>query len=196
MACAPWRRATSALAQAGHRPPVRLAGRDTGTQLPQAGGRAAAGPRDEDHVTGPRARPRHRFATALDRPEHRHRHHELPRLRHVAADDRAAARHGGLGHAGHHAQRQVALSRPSRHAQRDERPQRHRAHRGQVAQRTHQRLPAHVTGAADGEVDVHTLDHAVDRHDERSAPRNAQHGGVVAQAEPLDSVSQHASDTL
>ncbi len=40
------------------------------------------------------------------------------------------------------------------------------------------------------------VDHAVDRHDQRPPAREPDDGGVVAQSECLDSVSQHVSDTL
>ena len=40
------------------------------------------------------------------------------------------------------------------------------------------------------------LHHAVDRRQQRAATGQVQHGGVVAQPEGLDSVSDRASDTL
>ena len=40
------------------------------------------------------------------------------------------------------------------------------------------------------------LHHAVDRHHQWPTGRDVQYGGVVAQAKGLDSVFQHAADTL
>ncbi len=109
---------------------------------------------------------------------------------------RAPAGRRGLGHAGHHPERQPRHlpSRPGGRAR--PAPPAARTHGRQVADRAHQRLPAHVTGGADGEVDVHARHHAVDRHDDPPAAGDLDHRGVVAQSERLDSVSQHASDTL
>ena len=51
-------------------------------------------------------------------------------------------------------------------------------------------------GLQSAQVEVDALDDAVDRCHQRASRREAQHGGVVAQPEGLDSVFQHAPDTL
>ena len=189
-----------ALPQAGQRAPVGGHGGAVpaaGTELPQARRRTPARARDQHDVPRPRPGARDgRRTTVLDRAQHRHGHRQLGRARHVAADHRAPGRRRGLGHAGHDPRRQLPLAGAARHAQRHQCRQRRRAHGGQVAQRAHQRLPAHVTRAAERQVHVDPLDHAVDRRQQRPRGRKVQHGGVVAQPEGLDSVSHHASDTL
>ena len=193
-----------AFPDASHRPPIRLrqiahvgCRAASCPERPQARRRGTTGARQDDHVPGLGAGPRHRWApTGFDRPQHGHRDGQLSRLRHVASDDLAPAGGRGLGHAGHDPERQLTVTGATWHAEGHQGPDGNGTHRGQVAQCSHEGLPAHVSWAADRQVDMDPLDHAVHRHHQRAAVRKAHHGGIVAQSELLDSVSQHRPDTL
>ena len=82
------------------------------------------------------------------------------------------------------------------HAERHQRPDGAGAHGRQVAQRPHEGLPPHIVGAAEGQIDVDALHHAVHRDHHGSAAGDIEHGGVVAQSTPLDSISERVTDTL
>ena len=173
--------------EAGHRTPVgrrRLAGGHLARrrpQRPQTGRRRSARPGHHHHVPRLGSRARHRGrADLLDRAEHRDRHHDLGRRGHVAADHRAPAGRRGLRHPSHDPHGQLSGARATGNAQGHQRSERIGTHGRQVAQCPHQRLPAHVSRAAHGQVDVDPLHDRVDRDDQRTPPGQVHNPGVVA----------------
>ena len=204
----PGRRATRALAQARHGPAVgrgRRLRRDPAAPRPRPQQAAArppirrTGPVTSDDVSRCRAPPAApAAATGSDRPEHRHRHHQLagaatrPRRRtgHPAAAD-ASATPAITPRAS------SPSPEPPGHAQRHQRPDGRRTHGGQVAQRrpSAPSSPRRRGCRARGR-------RGPPRPRCRPRPRSGSSAGNPTTAassrkpEGLDSVSQHASDTL
>ena len=124
---------------------------------------------------GPRAEHRADQVLLPQPTQYRHRDHQGSGLGQIASHHHAPGRFGGGGQPT--AQGVEISARRSRH--RHQGIPRHGAHGGQIGGGDHESLKAHVVEGAEGEIDVHALDHQVGRP-HLGAGAGGYHGAIVA----------------